>query len=83
MVVPPPPSDWSFSKAEVVSPLDQGLSQGMGWVSPITQGVGLVWSLPHQTQSSQAQSSSPPQCFTWELYLVPGLSLLPAEPTPL
>lgn len=52
MVVPPPPSDWSFPKAEVISPLDWGFSQDMSWVSSNTQGLGVVRSLSHQTWSS-------------------------------
>lgn len=49
LVVLPAPSHFSKERRFPISP---GLSQGVGWVPPIAQGVGLIGGLPHQGQSS-------------------------------
>lgn len=56
----PLPFNWSFPKAEVVSPCDQGLSQGMGRVSPLRQGAGWSGAWLIRPGAPQAPCSSPP-----------------------
>lgn len=60
---PASPTRLELPKAEVVFPLDWGLSQGMGWASPITQGARVVWSLSHQAWSCPSPAFIPSLLF--------------------
>lgn len=65
-------------------PIRLGLLQGMGWVSPTTQGAGWFGAFPISSGAARALCSSPPYCLTQESHLVPSISLCgwgPAQPT--